>query len=119
VAGSSAARILSENLGPPLVAGKPILVSDPFVFGQLLGHGRWPSGQVESLLNERYFDLIVLTDDPSQLKLHGSDVWPPSLVEAMGRNYRTVDRFGCRDAGVMLVPAWPSDQQERPPGTSH
>jgi hypothetical protein len=104
VTNSSASLVLSENLGPLLVAGKPVLVSDPFVYGQLVKHGRWPDRQLEDLLNKRYFGLIVVSDDLSQMKLHASDVWPESLVNAIDRNYRVVDRFECRDARVMLEP---------------
>jgi len=104
----SSSRVLSESLGPLLLAGKPILVSDPFVYGQLVKHGLWPERQVEELLNKRYFGLIVMSHDPFQIDARHSDVWPESLVNAITRNYRTADRFTCRDAGVMLEPAVPS-----------
>ncbi len=104
VTDSPASRVLSENLGPLLVAGKSVTISDPFVYGQLVKHGRWPDHQIEDLLNRRYFDLVVMSDDPSQMKAQASDVWPDSLVNAMDHNYRVVDRFECRDARVMLEP---------------
>jgi hypothetical protein len=108
VSNSSSTRVLSENLGPLLVARKPIMVSDPFVYGQFVKHGLWPDRQVEDLVNERYFGLIVMSYDPSQTKVRGSDAWPESLVNAIDRNYRTVNRFTCRDAGVMLEPVLPN-----------
>jgi hypothetical protein len=100
---SPSPRILSESLGPMLLAGKPILVSDPFVFGQLVQHGVWPDKQVEGMVDEQYFGLIVMSRDPFP-EPGGSDVLPDSLVTAIERNYRTVNRFTCRDAGVMLQP---------------
>jgi hypothetical protein len=104
---SSSSQILSENLGPLLAGGKPVLVSDPFVYGQLVKHGLWPDRRVEELVSEHYFGLIVMSSDPSQMKAHGSETWPESLVNAIDRNYRTVNRFTCRDAGVMLEPVSP------------
>ena len=50
---SSSSRILSESLGPLLMAGKPILISDPFAFNQFVKHGLWPNRQVEELVNQR------------------------------------------------------------------
>jgi hypothetical protein len=115
---SPSSRILSESLGPLLLAGKPILVSDPFVFGQSVQHGVWPDRRVEGLVDEQYFGLIVMSRDPSQSKPHDSDIWPQPLVTAIERNYRTVNRFTCRDAGVMLEPISSSDDQPRQSGIS-
>jgi hypothetical protein len=106
ISASSSSRILSESLGPLLLPGKPIVVSDPFVYGQLIGHSLWPDRRVEDLLNERYFGLIVMSYDPRTDTRH-SDVWPEPLLTAIARNYRTTNRFTCRYAGVMLEPALP------------
>lgn len=107
VSDSSSSRVLSETLGPLLVAGKPILVSDPFVYGQFDKRRLWPNRKIEDLVNERYFDLIVMSRDPAQVKALGSDVWSESLAGAIGQNYRTVERFSCHGAEVMLEPASP------------
>ena len=104
VKNSPSSRVLSESLGPMLLAGKPILVSDPFVFGQSVQHGVWPDRQVEELIRERYFGLIIMSRDPPQIEVQGSDMWPRSFVTAVERNYRSVKQFDCRDAGVMLEP---------------
>jgi hypothetical protein len=107
VKGSPTTRVLSENLGPLLVAGKPIFVSDPFVYGQFVKHNLWPDQRIEDLVNARYFGMIVMSYDPAQIKLRGSDVWSNSLARAVERNYRTVNQFACRNAGVVLEPASP------------
>ncbi len=104
---SSSSRVLSENLGPLLVARKPILISDPFVYGQFVKRGLWPDRKIEDLVNERYFDLIVMSRDPAQVKALGSDVWSESLAAAIGRSYQIVGRFSCRGAEVMLEPVLP------------
>ena len=107
VSNSTSSRVLSESLGPLLVAGKPILVSDPFVYGQFVKHGLWPDRRVEELVNERYFGLIVMPYDPSPINVRDSSAWSESLVSSIQRNYRTVNRFTCRDAGVVLEPVSP------------
>ncbi len=72
---SPSARVLYESLGPLLLAGKPILVSDPFVFGQLVQHGVWPDKQVEGMVDKQYFGLIVMSRDPFP-EPGGSDALP-------------------------------------------
>jgi hypothetical protein len=52
-------QILSESPGPVLAAGKPVLVTDPFEYGQLVKHDAWPDPRLEQFLNEKYFGLIV------------------------------------------------------------
>lgn len=101
---SPSSRILSESLSPLLIAGKPILVSDPFAYGQLVKNGRWSDRRVEQLVNQKYFDLIVLATDPSQMKPRSSEAWSGEFMDAVIQNYRTVARFRCRGAGVMLKP---------------
>ena len=59
---------------------------------------------VEQLVNEEYFDLVVMVDDPAQMGLRGDDIWPQALLAAIARNYRVVSRFNCRDAAAMLEP---------------
>jgi hypothetical protein len=109
VAKSTASRVFSENLGALLMAGKPVLVSDPFVYLQATKHGKLPDRQVEKLVDERYFDLIVMSNDPLATNLQSAEVWPDSLVDAIGRNYQPVERFSCRNAGVMMEPVGPNN----------
>ncbi|MGD0212933.1 MAG: hypothetical protein ABSB87_06855 [Terriglobales bacterium] len=110
VSRSPSSRVLSENLGPLLLAGKPILVSDPFAYDQLLKRGLWPDRQVEERLANRYFDLIVMSYDPSQIASSQSrdkvrtNAWLAPLATVIGKNYRVVGHFDCRDARVMLEP---------------
>jgi hypothetical protein len=98
---SPSQQILSQSLGPLLIAEKPILISDTFIYVQLLQHGRWPDRRIERMINERSFGLIVMTEDPSR----GSAIWPDSLLTAISRNYRAVSRYTCPDARVLLEPA--------------
>lgn len=108
VRNSSSSRILSESLSPLLMAGKPILLSDPFAYSQFVKRGLWTDRKVEQLVSQKYFDLIVLGSDPSQMKMRGSELWSDWFIDAADQNYRTVARFGCRGAAVMLEPIPPS-----------
>jgi len=104
VSKSTASRVFSENLGALLMTGKPVLISDPFVYLQSTKRGLWPDRQVEKLVNEKYFDLLVMSNDPVATKAQSADAWPDSLVNAIERNYQPVQRFNCRYAGVMMEP---------------
>jgi hypothetical protein len=103
VSDSSSTVVFSENLGPLLVSRKPILVSDPFVYSQMVKHSG-SDQKVEQLLRQRYFGLIVLENDPSPTKPRGSDLLPDSIVDAIDQNYQTIVTLDCRGAGVMLGP---------------
>ena len=113
---SSSSRILSESLSPVLKAGKPILLSDPFEYSQFVKRGWWRDRTIEQLVNQKYFDLIVLSSDPSQMKLRGSVAWSEWFVDAVNQNYRTVARFTCRSAAVMLEPIQPDQGQSSSSG---
>jgi hypothetical protein len=103
VKNSRSNTILAENLGPLLAARKAILVSDPFAYFQMVRNG-WPDRKLEELVKQRFFGLIVVETEPSQMKLGGSEIWPEPIVDAMNQNYRAAARFSCRGAAVMLEP---------------
>src|SRR5215831_18407771 len=111
----SASRVLSETLAPTIMAGKAVQISDPFIYGQLVRHGLWPDHRVEDLIGAKYFDMVVLTSDPSSIRQGGTDVWPPSLVEEMQRNYRVSRTFSCRNASVVLEPIPPESTEMQKP----
>jgi len=103
---SSSSQVLSESLGPLLAAGKPILVSDPFEYDQFIKRGLWPDRRLEELVNQRYFGLIVMSYDPAEIKTDASERWLGTIATTIHRNYRTVARFDCRDARVVLEPVF-------------
>ncbi len=104
VASTNSPRILSQSLGPVLLAGKPVLLTDPFVYGQLVQHGIWSDSALVRLVNQRYFDAILTTVDPEHIKTGEETVWPPFLLEAMGRHYHPAKNFHCRDSSLILEP---------------
>jgi hypothetical protein len=52
-------RVLSENVGALVLAGKTVWVSNPFVYSQLVMRGSWPDAGLERMVRNREFDLIV------------------------------------------------------------
>ena len=104
IASTNSSHILSQSLGPLLLPGKPVLLTDPFVYGQLVEHGKWSDSTLIRLVNEHYFDIILTTVDPAQIHADDPDIWPASLLDAMGRHYRVVKKFHCRDSSVILEP---------------
>ena len=60
--------LLSQSLGPLLLAGKPVLLTDPFIYGQLVQHGKWSDSTLIRLVNEHYFDAILTTVESRNIK---------------------------------------------------
>ena len=83
-------RVLSEDVSAVVLGGKPLLVSNPFVVTQLGDSVPWSNGSMESLVNNRYFDLILFGDDP-----HASGRWSPALKDAVAKNYKLERQFQC------------------------
>lgn len=106
--------ILAQNPGPLVVTGKPVMVSDPFVYTHLVMHGRWPDTRIEQLVKQRYFGLIVMADDPSAGQSFESTGWPDPLRNAITTNYHVGRRFVCRSASVMLEPNAPAAGAAQP-----
>ena len=104
VANLSSERILSQSLGPLLLSGKPVLLTDPFVYGQLVQRGIWSDSTLVHQLQERYYDVILTTVDPTRIQSSDVNIWPPSVLAAMASHYRAVRKFHCRDSSVVLEP---------------
>jgi hypothetical protein len=96
-------RILSENVSDLVLAGKPVLVSNPYVVTQLGNSVKWQAGSMEELAHDRYFDLILMSAELNQIR---PDVgrWSPEMIEVIGRQYTPVRSFQCLDASVAYVP---------------
>lgn len=99
-------RILSENVGAVVMAGKPVLLSDPFVWTWLVKRQGWPQATIDNRVRSRSFDLIILYASAGSLRR--SEVynrWPLSFLTAVEQNYKPAKYFTCQDAGVIYEPA--------------
>jgi hypothetical protein len=90
-----ATRILSEDVSAVALSGKAVLVSNPFVLTELGNSVKWSEGSVEQLLQDRYFDLIILGDDP-----FARDRWSDSVRSEIARHYQPVRQFQCSPYSV-------------------
>jgi hypothetical protein len=95
-------RVLAENVGALLLSGKPVLLSNPFVFTQLVAHRGWSDAPLQDRLRDRQFDAVLLS---TPLKLYLlNDRWPPGVLAQIEKNYHPVARFACDEAGVAFLP---------------
>lgn len=101
------ARVLAENVGAIVLAGKTVWVSNPFVLAQLVAHAGWSDKPLEDMVQQQRFDAILLDSDyPSSAHYleQGSDRFSPQVLRAMSRNYRLSAQFECEDAALVYVP---------------
>jgi len=97
-------RVLSENTGAVLLAGKPVVVSNPFVYGQLATNGGGSDKPLRELVDARYFDVIILADSTDNFRRVPSLVWSPQLLASIDRQYVPVRQFTCAYGGVAYEP---------------
>ena len=94
-------RILSSNVGAVLVAGKPVLLSNPYVYSQLVEHRGWPDTVADKVAH-RDFDVIALDSDIPGLRSNQRFGWSEAFVEAVENNYTVTHRFDCMQAGAVF-----------------
>ena len=92
-------QILSENVGALVLTGRPVLLSNPFVYAQLVRSGKWPSGRVEQMLQESTADLVII-GKPSIRE----ERWSQPALAALDANYHVTKRFVCPDAALAYEP---------------
>jgi hypothetical protein len=92
-------RILSENVGALLLTGKPVLLSNPFVYAQLVRHGKWPNQRVEQMLENSDADLVII-GKPSISEQR----WSPQALAALAANYHVTHRYACADTALAYEP---------------
>lgn len=103
-------RVLSENVGALVMAGKPLLVAEPFLWTQMVVRAGWPDTEIVDLIRSRQIDLVVLTLDVKALRNQSiQNRWPNSVAVAIERNYRLVHTFNCTDASFVYQPETPPD----------
>lgn len=89
-------RVLSDDVGVALLAGKQVMVSDPFAYTQLVKHSAGWNDTVEQKLREGYFDLVVMGDQSG----NRAERWTDGVRTAISANYRPVGAFYCTGAAV-------------------
>jgi hypothetical protein len=101
-------RILSENPGAVVMAGKLSLVFEPFLWTREVVDKGWPDTEIVDLIRSHQIDLIVLrwdVKDPSSRTFQ--ERWSNSVADAIEQNYRLVHTFNCEDAKFVYQPEAP------------
>ena len=98
-------RVLSENVGALMLAGKTVWVSNPFVYSQRVMRGGWPDAGLERMVRNREFDLVVAQWNypmyPNFMS-DGAERFSSGVVRAIVENYRAVQLYQCTDAHVFF-----------------
>jgi hypothetical protein len=89
--------ILSENTGAVVLAGKTPLISNPFVYTQLVKYGGWSDNQLVNLLDTRRVPLVLIDQSRRQQ-------WSKAFMDTLHENYRLSGLYDCRSAGLAFVP---------------
>lgn len=97
-------RVLSENVGALIVAGKPVLLNDPFMYEQMIEAGRASDEPMVRRVASRDFDVIMLGGNMEFYHQNRSARWSPPFLAAVERNYRETRSFDCLDAAVAFEP---------------
>lgn len=93
---SPATSVLSDNVGAVLLAGKPLLVNDPFIWNLRTAKGGWPQNDTNDvkLIRSRQVALILLGSKLDS----AAEPWPNSVLSAIQENYVLTKSFNCVDA---------------------
>jgi hypothetical protein len=96
-------RMLSENIGAVVLAGKEPMVLEPFQWTRAVVGAGWSDAAIVSSIESRQVDLVVLNspaDQPDDILYR----WPHEVSKAIQENYGVAATFECTDANFIYVP---------------
>ena len=95
-------NVLTDSVGALLLTGKPVLVSNPFVYTQLVSHGKLHGDLIEERVSQKKFDVILLRDP---IGAYPADVrFTRGTLQAIRNNYHEGAPFECFDSNFAYVP---------------
>jgi len=94
-------RILSEDVGLLVVNHKSVWISNPFAYAIISTSAQSPDTQLQQHIADRWFDYILLGEDPGQPSFR----WSAPVQEAIRKNYVMIGQSACRDLHSVWVPA--------------
>lgn len=97
-------NFLSENLGAVVMAHHPLLISNPFVYTQLVEYGGWSDQSLQQQIRDPYYDLIIMNTEPAQ-------EWSDEVIAALREHYVPVAHFNCELAEQMWEPMRPVEKR--------
>lgn len=96
-------EILSDNIGLLVLTGKPVYLSNPFVYRYLVAKG-WSDRELQERIHAQRFSAIVLSSSPWSHAVNESQHWTPEVLTEIMRNYRLAGQFQCTEATSVLLP---------------
>jgi len=96
-------RMLSENIGAVVLAGKEPVVLEPFDWTREVVGARWSDAAVVSSIDSRQIDLVVL-NSPADQPDDSLYRWPHEVSKAIEENYAVSATFQCTDANFVYTP---------------
>jgi len=98
IAAAPGIHVLSENTGAVVLARKPVPLSNPFVYTQLVRAGKWSDRDLVQKLEAKQFELIV------RQQPWDKERWTDGSIEAIEGNYQVAAHFACPYSQLVLVP---------------
>jgi hypothetical protein len=94
--------VLTDSVGALLLAGKPVLVSNPFVYTQLVSRGKLHGDLIEERVSQKKFDVILLRDPIGAYPADGR--FSKGTLQGIRKNYHEGAPFECFDSNFAYVP---------------
>jgi hypothetical protein len=95
-------QVLSENVGALVLTGRPVLLSNPYVYAQLVRSGKWRPGRIEQMLEESTASLVITGQ-----RSISEQRWSLPALAALAANYHVAKQFACADAMLAYEPNSP------------
>ncbi len=96
-------RILSDNIGALVLAGKRVYISDPFVYRWMVSGGAVADNDLRQFIHSREFSAILL-NHRAEGPVTNDDRWPEDVRTAIRENYQFKGEFNCNDARYYYAP---------------
>jgi hypothetical protein len=100
-------RILSDNVGALVLAGKQVYVSDPFVYGWLVRGTKFPDNDMLKMIANGEFTSIVLNHGVEGAETD-DDRFQDGVRQEILKNYQLTGKYTCNDANFVYQPKYQS-----------
>jgi hypothetical protein len=96
--------VISEQTGAALLAGKRLLITDPYSYAQLVERAGWVEAPIDERIRRGQVAAVVLARDIPRLRSEGSPRWTPQFLNAVEQGYTLVRSFDCPNGRAVYLP---------------